>query len=454
MVATSQRARLQAAAAELEPSLAAELLAKLAARCFDATPTAASGRRLSVVGRRSSPSGASQARRASGMVAGQAASPAPVGFATLLQGVLGAAPEDERVAALTHVLRQQEVVPRARRAALAEALGAPVAEVGELRLELSRSRDSLRALSPQPQPPEPARFQQLFGVDLPPPLPGGGTTNAPSPGEAGVLPRHAARQLVGELFALKLAETAESSPADAASAFRPARSRRGEMPPPFARFAYEALLRKHGVRSTARQALCMLLAAVEPAPDAERRTPTPTPPSEEDPFLLFAPMCGIAVARRRGRPPRSPSSSTRWARCLPTGPACRPGLQPRVSRPRPYSHVHPTRRRTGLGPAAQREPARAAHGAARSGARGRAAPARLRLVLRRREPRAARAAAGPRRPSHGDSRGRRRRQRGRAGGRARGAATAARPGTLPPTLPAAPCAQAAIVPSPRLQPCV
>ena len=78
MVATSQRARLQAAAAELEPSLAAELLAKLAARCFDATPTAASGRRLSVVGRRSSPSGASQARRASGMVAGQAASPAPV----------------------------------------------------------------------------------------------------------------------------------------------------------------------------------------------------------------------------------------------------------------------------------------------------------------------------------------------------------------------------------------
>ena len=295
MVAASQRARLQAAAAELDPSLAAELLGKLAARCFDATPTAASGRRLSVV-RRSSPSGASQARRASGMVAGQAASPAPVGFAALLQGVLGAAPEDERVAALTHVLRQQEVVPRARRAALAEALGHRSAEVGELRLELSRSRESLRALSPQPQPPEPARFQQLFGVDLPPPLPSGGTTDAPSPGEVGALPRHAARQLVGELFALKLAETAESSPGDAAGAFRPARSRRGEMPPPFARLAYEALLRKHGVRSTARQALRMLLAAVEPAQDAEGRTPTPTPPSEEDPFLLFAPMCGVGGA--------------------------------------------------------------------------------------------------------------------------------------------------------------
>ena len=325
MVATSLRARLQAAAAELEPSLAAELLAKLAARCFDATPTAASGRRLSLVGRRSSPSGASQARRASGTVAGQAASPAPVGFATLLQGVLGAAPEDERVAALTHVLRQQEVVPRARRAALAEALGAPVAEVGELRLELSRSRDSLRALSPQPQPPEPARFQQLFGVDLPPPLPAGGTTNAPSPGEAGALPRHAARQLVGELFALKLAETAESSPADAASALRPARSRRGEMPPPFARFAYEALLRKHGVRSTARQALRMLLAAVEPAQDAERRTPTPTPPSEEDPFLLFAPMCGIGGAAA----PWAPAKVAFFFHALGKVPAHRPCLPAR-----------------------------------------------------------------------------------------------------------------------------
>ena len=323
MVAASQRARLQAVAAELDPSLAAELLGKLAARCFDATPTATSGRRLSVV-RRSSPSGASQARRASGMVAGQAASPAPVAFAALVQGVLGAAPEEERVVALTHVLRQQEVVPRVRRAALAEALGAPVAEVGELRLELGRAREALRALGPQAQPPEPARFQQLFGVDLPPPLPGG--ADAPAPGEIGALPPHAARQLVGELFALKLAETAEM-PRDAAGALRPARSRRGEMAPPFARFAYEALLRKHGVRSTARQALRMLLAAVEPTKDASGRTPTPTPPTEEeDPFLLFAPMCGIGGAAAPWAPPKVDFFFHALGK-VPTGPAC--------------DHVHP-----------------------------------------------------------------------------------------------------------------
>ena len=82
---------MQAAAAELDQSLAAELVVKLAARCFDDTPmAAASGRRLSVA-RRSSLSGASQARRASGMVAGQAAPPAPVAFAALVRGVLGAA---------------------------------------------------------------------------------------------------------------------------------------------------------------------------------------------------------------------------------------------------------------------------------------------------------------------------------------------------------------------------
>ena len=324
MVAASQHAWLQAAAAELDQSLAAELLVKLAARCFDATPTA-SGRRLSVA-RRSSLSGASQARRASGMVAGQAASPAPVAFAALVQGVLGAAPEEERVVALTHVLRQQEVVPRVRRAALAEALGAPVAEVDELRLELSRSRESLRALTgaaAQAQAPEPARFQRLFGVDLPPPLPGG--ANAPAPGDIGALPPHAARQLVGELFALKLAETVEM-PGGAAGALRPARSRRGEMPPPFARFAYEALLRKHGVRSTARQALRMLLAAVEPTQDASGRTPTPTPPTEEeDPFLLFAPMCGIGGAAA----PWAPAKVDFFFHALgkvPTGPAYRPCL--------------------------------------------------------------------------------------------------------------------------------
>ena len=326
MVAPSQHARLQAAAAELDQSLAAGLLVKLAARCFDAKPNAASGRRSSIA-RRSSLSGASQARRASGMVAGQAASPAPVAFAALVQGVLGAAPEEERVVALTDVLRQQEVVPRARRAALAEALGAPVAEVGELRLELGRAREALRALGPRAQPPEPARFQQLFGVDLPPPLPGG--ADAPAPGEIGALPPHAARQLVGELFALKLAETAEM-PRDAAGALRPARSRRGEMAPPFARFAYEALLRKHGVRSTARQALRMLLAAVEPTQDASGRTPTPTPPppSSEggDPFLLFAPMCGIGGAAAPWAPPKVDFFFHALGK-VPTGPAC--------------NHVHP-----------------------------------------------------------------------------------------------------------------
>ena len=457
MVAASQHAWLQAAAAELDQSLAAELLVKLAARCFDATPTA-SGRRLSVA-RRSSLSGASQARRASGMVAGQAASPAPVAFAALVQGVLGAAPEEERVVALTHVLRQQEVVPRVRRAALAEALGAPVAEVDELRLELSRSRESLRALTgaaAQAQAPEPARFQRLFGVDLPPPLPGG--ANAPAPGDIGALPPHAARQLVGELFALKLAETVEM-PGGAAGALRPARSRRGEMPPPFARFAYEALLRKHGVRSTARQALRMLLAAVEPTQDASGRTPTPTPPTEEeDPFLLFAPMCGIGGAAA----PWAPAKVDFFFHALgkvPTGPAYRPCLPAlpagpacnRVHPARDHTRMHPTRRRTGLGPAAQCEPARSPRGAARFGARGRAAPARLRVVRRRREPRAARAVAGSHRQPHGDSRGRRRRQRGRAGGRARGAAAAAHRGALPPLVP---CTQAAIVYFPRLQPCV
>merc|ERR1740139_1012428 len=100
--------------------MAAELIVKLAARCVEprVTPNTASGRRLSLARHASLPgTSGSQARRASGMVAGQAAPPAPVAFASLLRGVLGAAPEEARLVALTQSLQAPELVPRARHAA-------------------------------------------------------------------------------------------------------------------------------------------------------------------------------------------------------------------------------------------------------------------------------------------------------------------------------------------------
>ena len=72
-------------------------------------------------------------------------------------------------------------------------------------------------------------------------------------------------------------------------------------------------------------ALRMLLAAVEPAQDAERRTPTPTPPSEEDPFLLFAPMCGIGGAAA----PWAPAKVAFFFHALGKVPAHRPCLPAR-----------------------------------------------------------------------------------------------------------------------------
>ena len=296
---------LDVAAAELDQTMASQLLVSFAERCAGGSGGAGGsgagggggagagaggggggGGGLSL--RRSSMGGDSSERRRSSEAATATAGiepPAPLPFSAVVAGVLRAAPEDARSLALKEVLTDEQIVPPNRRAMLAGALGAPVGEIAMLQQELQRSRQQAAALQselmPLP-PPEPTRFKSLFGVAPPPALP---DADGGAAAEAGALPLQSVRLLIADLYAAQLQRRSAAAAQGGGGAGGGVVGVTADeaLAKPFARLVWEMMLRRCGLRSVAKQQLLHVLAALSHHAAAGR--------SKE--LLLFGALCGV-----------------------------------------------------------------------------------------------------------------------------------------------------------------